>query len=112
MSSVAACSTCSPASSRRWATGSHRSASRLERLPEVLDGARATLVGVDGRPVGRFQTETALKQLPGIGALIDDALGEAETHPDDPAVAAVTPRLAGRRGNGPGRDRRVRDPPA
>ncbi len=68
-------------------------ASRLERLPDVLDGARGTLVGVDGRPVGRFQTETALKQLPGIGALIDDALAEAETHADDPAVAAVTPRL-------------------
>ncbi len=68
-------------------------AGRLERLPEVLDGARATLVGAEGRPVGRFQTETALKQLPGIGALIDDALAEAEGHPEDPAVAAVTPRL-------------------
>ena len=40
-------------------------ASRLEGLPDVLDGAKAALVGVDGRPVGRFQTETALKQLPG-----------------------------------------------
>ncbi len=68
-------------------------AGRLEGLPDVLDGARETLVGTDGRPVGRFQTETALKQLPGIGALIDDALAEAETHADDPAVAAVTPRL-------------------
>ena len=53
----------------------------------------ATLVGVDGRPVGRFQTETALRQLPGIAALIDDTLAEADAHADDPAVAAVTPRL-------------------
>ena len=42
--------------------------------PTSSTAARATLVGVDGRPVGRFQTETALKQLPGIGELIDDAL--------------------------------------
>jgi uncharacterized protein (DUF885 family) len=68
-------------------------ASRLEGLPQLLDGARAALVGIEGRPVGRFQTETAIKQLPGIPGLIDDALAEAEAHADDPAVAAVTPRL-------------------
>jgi uncharacterized protein (DUF885 family) len=68
-------------------------AGRLEGLPNVLDGAKAALVGSDGRPVGRFQTETALKQLPGIPGLIDDALGEADAHAEDPAVAAVTPRL-------------------
>ena len=38
-------------------------AGRLERMPAVLDAARETLVGGAGRPVGRFQTETALKQL-------------------------------------------------
>ena len=33
--------------------------------PPLLDGARDALVGTDdGRPVGRFQTETALDQLP------------------------------------------------
>ena len=68
-------------------------ASRLEGLPDVFEGARSALVGVRGRPVGQFQTETAIKQLPGITALIDDALGEADTHADDPAVAAATPRL-------------------
>ena len=68
-------------------------ASRLEHLPELLEDARIALKGVDGRPVGRFQTETAIRQLPGIGALIDDTLAEAETHADDPAVAAVSPRL-------------------
>lgn len=68
-------------------------ASRLERLPELLDGAKAVLVGIEGRPVGRFQTEAALKQLPGIASLIDDALAEADAHAEDPAVAAVAPRL-------------------
>jgi uncharacterized protein (DUF885 family) len=69
-------------------------AGRLERLPAVLNAARATLVGHAGRPVGRFQTETALKQLPGIGELIGDALAAAEgAAPTDPAVAAIQPRL-------------------
>ncbi len=68
-------------------------AGRLEGLPALLTGAQAALVGVDGRPVGRFQTETALKQSSGMTGLVDDALGEAEAHADDPAVAAVTPRL-------------------
>ena len=88
-------------------------AGRLERLPAVLDAARATLVGHAGRPVGRFQTETALKQLPGIGELIGDAL--------DRRRGGVLDRR--RRGRGPappdrrGRDRprsggRLRDPSA
>jgi uncharacterized protein (DUF885 family) len=69
-------------------------ASRLEGLPAVLDAARDILVGHGGRPVGRFQTETALTQLPGIGELIDDALAAAEAAASDPGVAAVNPRLA------------------
>jgi len=69
-------------------------ASRLECLPAVLDAARETLVGHAGRPVGRFQTETALKQLSGIGELIGDALAAAESAAStDPAVAAIVPRL-------------------
>ena len=69
-------------------------AGRLERLPAVLDAARETLVGHAGRPVGRFQTETALKQLSGIGELIGDALAAAEAAAStDPAVAAIVPRL-------------------
>ena len=70
-------------------------AGRLEGLPAVIDGARAALHGPgDGRPVGRFQTETALEQLPGIVELVGDALGEAErAAPVDEAVAAVRPRL-------------------
>ena len=36
-------------------------AGRLEGLPAVFEAARATLVGSADRPVGRFQTETALR---------------------------------------------------
>ena len=62
----------------------------------MLDGAAVALEGPgDGRPVGRFQTEKALEQLPGIAELIDDALAEAErAAPADPAVAALRERLA------------------
>ncbi len=68
-------------------------AGRLEGIPVLIDGATAALVGVDGRPVGRFQTETAINQLPGVAELIDDAITEAEAAAADPAVAAATPRL-------------------
>ncbi len=70
-------------------------AGRLEGLPAVIDGAKAALKGPgDGRPVGRFQTEKALEQLPGIAELVGDALGEVErAAPDDAAVTTVRPRL-------------------
>jgi uncharacterized protein (DUF885 family) len=69
-------------------------AGRLEGMPAVFDGARAVLIGPgDGRPVGRFQTEKGLEGLPGVSELIDDALGEAERHADEPAVAAIRGRL-------------------
>jgi uncharacterized protein (DUF885 family) len=70
-------------------------AGRLEGLPVLLEGAKIALRGPgDGRPVGRFQTETALEQLPGVAELIGDALGEAErAAPTDEAVAALRPRL-------------------
>jgi uncharacterized protein (DUF885 family) len=69
-------------------------AARMETLPGVFDAARETLVGYAGRPVGRFQTETALKQLAGIGELVDDALAAADAaRATDPAVEAIVPRL-------------------
>jgi uncharacterized protein (DUF885 family) len=69
-------------------------AGRLEGLPAVLDAARETLVGHAGRPVGRFQTETAINQLPGIDELIAEALASAEAAAaTDPTVEAVQPRL-------------------
>jgi uncharacterized protein (DUF885 family) len=69
-------------------------AGRLEGLPAVIDAAQENLTGVNGRPVGRFQTETALNQLPGIVELADDAVREAETNAEaDPAVNEVLPRV-------------------
>jgi uncharacterized protein (DUF885 family) len=69
-------------------------AGRLEGIPTILDAAREALVGHAGRPVGRFQTETALDQLPGIDELIADALAAADgAAPTDPAVAAIAARL-------------------
>ena len=70
-------------------------AERLEGMPALLLGAQDELVGADdGRPVGRFQTETALAQLPGIRELIDDAVAEADrAAPGDQEVAAVRRRL-------------------
>ncbi len=70
-------------------------AGRLESMPEVLDAARETLVGAAGRPVGRFQTETALKHYGGIEALIEEALASGrDAAPTDGHVAAVMPRLS------------------
>ena len=68
-------------------------AGRLEGLPAIFEAARAALVGVDGRPVGRFQTETAIVQLAGVGELIDEAVQLAEAEPTDPDVVAILPRL-------------------
>ncbi|MGZ8438034.1 MAG: DUF885 family protein, partial [Candidatus Limnocylindrales bacterium] len=62
-------------------------AGRLEGLPALLDSARERLVGLEDRPVGRFQTEAALRQLPGIGEQIDEALTAAQAAVGDPAVA-------------------------
>ena len=82
---------------REFAPLAHRLAStagRLETLSAVLDAARATLVGIDDRPVGRFQTEKALSQLPGIEDLIVEALDAADAAAaTDARVADVIPRL-------------------
>ena len=70
-------------------------AGRLESMPAVLDAARETLFGAAGRPVGRFQTETALKHFGGIEELIAEALAAADAAaPTDDRVAAVMPRLS------------------
>lgn len=68
-------------------------AGRLEGLPAVVDAGKSSLVGLAGRPVGRFQTETALKQIPGIDELIGDALRATEGAADDPAIAGLRSRL-------------------
>ena len=64
-------------------------------MPAVLDAARETLVGAGGRPVGRFQTETALKQFGGVEELVAEALAAGDAAaPTDDRVAAVLPRLS------------------
>jgi uncharacterized protein (DUF885 family) len=69
-------------------------AGRFESLPAIIDAAQENLVGVNGRHVGRFQTETALNQLSGIVELVDDSVHEAENaDPSDRAVSAILPRL-------------------
>jgi len=69
------------------------SAGRLEGVPRLLDHARLALVGHAGRPVSRLHTETALKQLPGIVELVDDAVRAAEEGASDPDVAAIVDRV-------------------
>jgi uncharacterized protein (DUF885 family) len=69
-------------------------AGRLEGIRDVLRAARTELVGLQGRPVSAFHTETALNQLSGIAELADDAVGAGEAAaPTDPKVAAVQPRV-------------------
>jgi uncharacterized protein (DUF885 family) len=68
-------------------------ASRLERLPAVLTAARGQLGRINGRPASKLHLEMALRQLPGIGSLAEDALARAAAAASDPAVAALQPRL-------------------
>jgi uncharacterized protein (DUF885 family) len=68
-------------------------AARLEGVPAILAAARAELGSLPGRPASRLHTEIAIKQLPGIAALADDAVAQAEAATDRPGVASVTPRL-------------------
>jgi hypothetical protein len=58
-------------------------------VPEVLDAARANLVGLPGRPVALLQTETAIERLPGITALVDQALDEARRQAGPEATAVL-----------------------
>ncbi|HEX7611320.1 MAG TPA: DUF885 domain-containing protein [Candidatus Limnocylindrales bacterium] len=68
-------------------------ASRLEGVPAVLAAARAELGSLAGRPPSRLHTEMAIKQLPGIVALVEDAVAQAEAAADLDGVAALMPRL-------------------
>jgi uncharacterized protein (DUF885 family) len=85
-----------PLLSREFAPLATRLASvagRLEALSTVVEAARDELVGTAGRPVSRFHTEIAIRQLGGIGELIDEAVTSADAAPDDRAVVALLPRL-------------------
>ena len=68
-------------------------ASRLERAPAVLAAARAQLGRINGRPVSKLHLEMALRQLPGIDSLADDAVAQGTAAASDPAIAALLPRL-------------------
>ena len=68
-------------------------ASRLDGVPAVLAAARAELGSLAGRPPARLHTEMAIKQLPGIVTLIEDAVAQAGAAADQVGVAAVMPRL-------------------
>jgi uncharacterized protein (DUF885 family) len=76
-------------------------AERLETVVDVTTAAREALVGArPGRPVGRFQTESALEQLPGIGELIGDALAESDREASkDERVRELAPRLTAAAGS-------------
>jgi uncharacterized protein (DUF885 family) len=68
-------------------------AGRLERIGAVVDGAIEELGSLPDRPVGRFQAEKGLEQLPGVTELAEEAVTAGEAAPGDPSVAAVLPRL-------------------
>jgi uncharacterized protein (DUF885 family) len=85
-----------PLLSREFAPLSERLASvasRLEGVPAVLAAARVELGRLADRPASRLHTEMAIKQLPGIVALAEDAVVQAEAATDQERVAAVMPRL-------------------
>jgi uncharacterized protein (DUF885 family) len=69
-------------------------AGRMEGLPAVLDAGRDVLGTAPGVPVARFHVEIALRDLPGLTSLVEEALDLAAAHPGDPEVVALRPRLA------------------
>ena len=65
---------------REYAPWSFRGAAflgRLVGLPAYLERSAAALTGLPGRPVALLHLDTALRQLPGIGELIDEGVAEA-----------------------------------
>jgi len=68
-------------------------ASRLEGVRAVLVGARHELGSIPSRPPSRLHTEMARKQLPGIVALAEDAVAQAEAAADQAEIAELLPRL-------------------
>jgi uncharacterized protein (DUF885 family) len=68
-------------------------AARLEGVPGVLAGARAELGSMPARLPSQLHTGMAIKQLPGIVALVEDAVVRADFAEDQPGVAEILPRL-------------------
>lgn len=74
--------------------------SRLDGMPAVVAAAREEFVGLDGRPVSTFHTETAIDDFQGVVSLIRSAVKTAESAAadGDAEVAALVPRLRGSAG--------------
>jgi uncharacterized protein (DUF885 family) len=68
-------------------------AARLEGVRPLLSSARRELGSLPDLPPSRLHTETAIKQLPGIVALVEDAVSQAEAAAHQPGVAGLLPRL-------------------
>jgi hypothetical protein len=68
-------------------------AARLEGVRAVLAAARRELGSMPARPPSKLHTEMAIKQLPGIVSLVEDAVSQAERAAGEPGVAEVLPRL-------------------
>ena len=68
-------------------------AARLEGVPAVLNAAKHELGSMPARPPSKLHTEMAIKQLPGIAALVEDAVAQAEAASAEPGMARVLPRL-------------------
>ncbi len=67
-------------------------ASRLEGVPRIIADAQAVLGSHPTRPVSRLHARVAGERIGGVAALGDEAVALAEAS-DDPAVAALLPRL-------------------
>jgi Bacterial protein of unknown function (DUF885) len=68
-------------------------AGRLEGLAAVVRAAEARLGSVPGRPISRFHTEMALRDIGGIDLLVAEALELASSETADEAAIAIRPRL-------------------
>jgi len=74
-------------------------AGRIEGIPRLLAAASARLAGLTDapglpdRPVSRLHLEAALRHLPGIAELFDDALAAASAADEDGELSGVRARL-------------------
>jgi uncharacterized protein (DUF885 family) len=68
-------------------------AGRLEGVPVLLAQARHELGSLPDRPASRLHTEIAIKQMPDVAALADEAVATAEAARGEADVAALEPRL-------------------
>ncbi len=68
-------------------------AGRLEGVPRIIADAQAVLGTHPTRVVSQLHARIAGERIAGVAALGDGAVAQAEAAADDPAVAALLPRL-------------------